>query len=92
MLMTDGPTHFKNKTVRLASKGLHVPYHFTLPFSQLTSGGVEKLDKEPLRVFRAVILELGPEHGEWLELLPLVQSAINHRPLRSVAGHFQLRL
>lgn len=28
-LMSDGPTNFKNETVRLATKGLRVPHHFT---------------------------------------------------------------
>ena len=31
-LMSDGPTHFKNETVRLVSKGLKTPHHFTLPY------------------------------------------------------------
>lgn len=31
-LMSDGPTHFKNETLRLLSKGLKVRHHFTLPY------------------------------------------------------------
>lgn len=31
-LMSDGPTHFKNETVRLVSKGLKVHHHLTLPY------------------------------------------------------------
>lgn len=31
-LMSDGPTHFKNETIRMVAKGLKVPHHFTLPY------------------------------------------------------------
>lgn len=32
-LMSDGPTHFKNETIRLIEKGLRVPHHFTPPYT-----------------------------------------------------------
>lgn len=32
MLMSDGPTHFKNKVLRLLAKRLRVSNHFTLPY------------------------------------------------------------
>lgn len=54
-LMSDGPTHFNNETVRSVTKGLKVPHHFTLPYSPWSNGAVEGLGKELLRVFRSVI-------------------------------------
>lgn len=57
-LMSDGPTHFCNETVRLFSKGLKVPHHFTLPNFPWSNGVVERLGKEALKKFRALILEL----------------------------------
>lgn len=79
-LLSDGPTHFKNETVRLVCEGLRVPHHFTLPYCPWSNGAVERLGKELLRVFRAVLSELQMRHDEWPDLLPLVQSALNTAP------------
>ena len=57
-LMYDGPTHFKNETLRLLTKGLRSPHHFTLPYSPWSNGAVDRLGKELLRVARAVLSEL----------------------------------
>lgn len=80
MLMSNGPTHFKNEAVRLVSKGLKVPHHFTLPYTPWSNGAVERLGKEVLRVFRSVCSELQLRPEEWTDLLPLIQSALNNAP------------
>lgn len=54
--MFDEPTHFKNETIRLLSKPLHVKHHFTLPQNPWSNGAVELLGRELLRVLRAVTL------------------------------------
>lgn len=41
-LMSDGPTHFRNDTVRLVSKGLKVSHHFTLPYFPWSNGEVDR--------------------------------------------------
>ena len=57
MLMSDGPTHFKNETLGRLAKSLRVPHHFTLPYSPWSNGGIERLGKELLRIFRSVTSE-----------------------------------
>lgn len=79
-LMSDGLTHFKNETVRMVSKGLKVPHHFTLPYSPWSNGGIERLGKELLHAFRSILSELQMRPEEWPDLLPLVQSALNNAP------------
>lgn len=79
-LMSDGPTHFKNETLRLVSKGLRVPHHFTLPYCPWSNGAVERLGKELLRTFRAVTSELKMRPEEWVDLLPMIQSVLNNAP------------
>jgi len=79
-LMSDGPTHFKNETVRLVSKGLKVPHHFTLPYCPWSNGAVERLGKELLRVLRATLSELQMDNKEWPDLIPMVQSVLNNSP------------
>ena len=39
-LMSDGPTQFRNEVVRLVTKGLKVPHHFTLPYCPWSNGAV----------------------------------------------------
>ena len=79
-LMSDGPTHFRNETVRLVCKGLKVPHHFTLPNTPWSNGAVERLGKELIRVFRAALSELQLDLKEWPDLLPVVQSVLNNSP------------
>ena len=52
-LVSDGPTHFRNDTMRLISKGLRVPHRFTFPYCPWSNGAIERLGKELLRVARA---------------------------------------
>lgn len=56
-LMFDGPTHFRNKTLRFVSKGLKVPHRFTFPSTHWINGAIEDLRRELLRVIRLVMLE-----------------------------------
>lgn len=79
-LMSDGPTHFKNETVRLVTRGLKVPHHFSLPYTLWSNGAVERLGKELVRTFRAMLSELQMRVEEWPDLLPVVQSALNNSP------------
>lgn len=54
-LMADGPTHFKKETIRLLTKGLSTPHHFTIPYCPWSNGAIERLGKEILQVARAVL-------------------------------------
>lgn len=84
--VSDGPTHFKNERIRSAGKGLCVPHHFTLPFTPWSNGALERLGKELLWVFGAIMLEHRFIYKEWPDLLPLVQIAINNGPPTKRAG------
>lgn len=61
-LMSDGQTHFKNEKVRLIPKVLRLSHHFGLPYTHWINGGVERLRRELLRVFRPVTSELRLEY------------------------------
>lgn len=78
--MSEGPTHFKHETIRLLSKELRVPHHFTLPYCLWSNGGIERLGKELFRTLRAVLSELQMRSNEWPDLLPIIQSALNKSP------------
>ncbi len=57
-LMTDSVSHFQNETFRLVFRGLKTNHHFTLPYTQWSYGVIERLNKEVLRIFRALLSEL----------------------------------
>lgn len=84
--MPDGPKHFKYDILQLVSKGLLVPHHFILPYTPWSTSVVERLGEELLGVFCDVSSELRLRPGEWPNLLPSVQSALNHAPSLQQAG------
>lgn len=77
-LISDGPMFFKNETFRVVVEGLQGPRPFTLPQTLWSNGRIERLGKELLRVIDTVMSTLRLVHGEWMDLLPLVQSEINN--------------
>lgn len=77
-LMSDVPTHFRNETISLVEKGLKVPHHFTLPYCPWSNGDIERLGRELVRTFRAVLSELKSKNNEWPDLLPVIQSILNN--------------
>lgn len=77
-LMGDGPTHSKNETVHLLTKGVKVPHHFTFLCCPWSNGTVKRLGKELPRTVRAVVSELQMQLTEWPDLLPLLQNALSN--------------
>lgn len=60
------------KTIRLVFTSLHFPLYFILLYIPWSNGAVERLGKEMLPVFRAVLSELRMHPSEWPDILPLV--------------------
>lgn len=79
-LMSDGPTHFKNETARLVTRGLKTPHHFTLSYCPWSNGAVERLGRKLFCVLRAMISELQMDNKEWPDLIPIAQSVLNNSP------------
>lgn len=79
-LISDGPTHFRNETVRLVTKALRTPHHFTLPYCPWSNGAVERLGREVLRTARALLSELQLRPDQWPDLIPVFQSVLNQSP------------
>lgn len=65
-LMSDGPAHFKSEAIRLVSKFLTAPHHFTVRcclWSNTANVAVERRGKEIFRTFYVISskLQLRPE-------------------------------
>lgn len=80
MLMSDGPTHFKNETLQLVWKGLKVPHHCTLAYCPWSDGAVERLGRELICVLRETLSELRMDNKEWTDLIPIVQLVLKNSP------------
>lgn len=78
MLMSNGPTYFKNETLLLVWKDLKVPHHCTLAYWRRSSGAVERLGREVISSLSATLSELRMNRKEWTDLIPIVQSAPNY--------------
>ena len=76
--MSDGPTHFRNESIRLLAKDLRTRQHFTMAYCPWSNGAIERLGKELLRVSRSVLSELQLSPDVWPDLLPVFQSVINN--------------
>lgn len=76
--MSDGPSHFKNETMRILCKSLRVPHHFTLPYCPWSNGAVERLGREIISMARAVFSELQLRHETWPDLIPIIQLALKN--------------
>lgn len=79
-LLSDGPTHFENATIEAFAKRLKVPHHFTLPSCPWCNGGIERLGKEIVRIFRTTLSKLLLSQRNWPDLLSMAESVINNSP------------
>ncbi|GMF52155.1 unnamed protein product [Phytophthora fragariaefolia] len=86
-LLSDQGTHFRNETMKHLAARLKVELSFTPGFSPWLNGTVERLNKDVLQVFRALLMEYGLDQHEWPYLLPAVQANLNHTRFQSLAGH-----
>lgn len=78
--MSDSPTHFKNELLRLLARGLKCKHHFTHPYCPWINGAVERLGKGILWACRALMSDVQLRVDSWSDVLPMIQSIINHSP------------
>lgn len=55
LLMSDGPTHFKNVSIPLLEKGLHAQHHFTLPYFPWFSSALKHVDGKRFLISRKLL-------------------------------------
>lgn len=78
--MSGSATHFRNEVMRLLARGLKCKHHSTQAYCSWSYGAVERLGKEILRACRALIYELELHMDSWPDLVPIIQSIVNHSP------------
>ncbi|OWZ19919.1 hypothetical protein PHMEG_0005744 [Phytophthora megakarya] len=92
MLISDQGTHFKNEAVEHPSARMKVDQVFSPVYSPWINGTIERLNKDILKVVRALLLEYDIATTEWPYLPPDLRANLNHTPLRSLGGHSPVEL
>ncbi|OQR83686.1 hypothetical protein ACHHYP_14408 [Achlya hypogyna] len=85
--VSDCGSHFKNSITEELSNLVGAHHHFVTPYCPWANGTVEVVNASVLRMLKALSSELRLRTDRWPDLLPLVQSAINHMPADRAAGH-----
>ena len=86
VIVSDGPTHFKNKIMQLLVERMTARHHFTTPHCPWANGTVERLNQDILQVMRALLSEYRLLPRQWNSLRPLVQMSLNHTLVTSLGN------
>ena len=74
---SDGGTHFTEQVMQMVSSRLGVVHHFGVANVSWSHGTVERMNREVVRTFRAVLSERRRPPSEWPLALGAVQWALN---------------
>lgn len=86
VLYSDQGPHFKNRLLDKVRRQLKTQHHFVTPLSPWANGGVERVNREVLRVVRALLSENQMGEDQWPYLMPAVQAALNQAPSARCGG------
>ena len=75
--VSDRGSHFKNEVVERLREQNRASHRFTLAYAPWSNGTVEVVNREVLRVLRALCSELRIAFKEWPNILPVVQGVLN---------------
>ena len=75
--VSDRGSHFKNEVVSSLSQQNKASHRFTLAYAPWSNGTVEVVNREVLRVLRALCSELKIPFKEWPSIVPIVQGVLN---------------
>ncbi|KAE9002974.1 hypothetical protein PR003_g16189 [Phytophthora rubi] len=90
--VSDNGTHFKNEVVAELCRRLKSKQSFTLAYSPWINGSVERANRDILQVMRAMILEYKISYKDWVCLVPMVQSSLNHTAVPSLGNRAPVEL
>jgi transposase InsO family protein len=86
VFVSDQGSHFKNRLLSSIADVIGASHHFTLAYVPWSNGTVEVVNREILRVLRALLSGFHMRPSDWPRILPLVQSTLNHSPLEHFKG------
>jgi transposase InsO family protein len=84
--VSDQGSHFKNSLVVGLRQTLRTRHYFTLVYTPWSNGAVEVVNREIMRVFRALLGQFRMQQVDWPDLVKLVQSVQNNSPSPRLNG------
>ena len=86
-LVSDCGSHFMNEVLEELCILSKIQHHIVVAYSPFANGSVERVNKEILKVFRAIMDESKLADSDWPYVLPVVQHSLNHMPTKRNGGH-----
>ncbi|CAM9997209.1 unnamed protein product, partial [Chrysoparadoxa australica] len=80
VLVSDGPTHFKNQLIYHLGQLMGWQHHFSMANMSHTHGTCERVMREILRTFKAILNQAGMRPDQWRDVVNVVQYALNTAP------------
>ncbi|OWZ08102.1 hypothetical protein PHMEG_00019407 [Phytophthora megakarya] len=90
--VSDNGSHFKNEVMSELRRRLKTQQQFTPAYCPWINGSIERVNRDILQVLRAMILEYKISTRDWIYLIPMVQSSLNHTPVPSLASKAPVEL
>uniref|UniRef100_H3H597 Integrase catalytic domain-containing protein n=1 Tax=Phytophthora ramorum TaxID=164328 RepID=H3H597_PHYRM len=90
--VSDNGTHFKNEVVAELSRRLRTQQTFTPAYSPWVNGSIERVNRDILQVVRAMILSYKISYKDWVYLVPIIQSNLNHTAVPSLGNRAPVEL
>ncbi|CAM9877797.1 unnamed protein product, partial [Chrysoparadoxa australica] len=77
VIISDGPTHFKNQLLYELGQLMGWRHHFTIAYMAHTNGTIERIMREIIGTFKALLNQAKLQPDQWLEMVSVVQFALN---------------
>ena len=90
--ISDTGSHFKNQVMELLAKEMGVNHHFVAPYSPWANGTIEVVNRDFLRLMRALLSGHRMHEESWVYLLDVVTTAINMTPSAHRGGYSPFEL
>jgi transposase InsO family protein len=87
LLLSDGGSHFTASIISELTRLTSMDHHVTTAYNPRSNGTVERLNREVLKVFRALLSEFRMSTADWALLVPVVQYSLNWTSTPLLAGH-----
>jgi hypothetical protein len=90
--ISDQGSHFKCEVMDTLCAKLKCDHTFSVAYCPWINGSIERINRDILQVLRAMILEYTVDYRDWVALIPIVQSSLNHTALPSLANKSPVEL
>ncbi|GMF28955.1 unnamed protein product [Phytophthora fragariaefolia] len=84
--VSDQGAHLRNHVIERLQRSLGAQRHFTTAYTPWANGTVEVVDRELLRVVKALLSERQLPVRDWSAVLPVVHGALNAKPVDRLDG------